>query len=195
MCDQTTNTPLADQERQGQGYGVTRSSACPRCGCAHARRARHEGFEVGIWHGLYALRARRSRCWTTGVLDAEALKTRACASARRPRRRDLSARAPDPGRAAAAPQGRDRQVGADPQEARVYATRIQAGSKKGARAPFLLATPFFLNHARCASSRHRGFLAVAQAGRSTAGSHQDDVELLLGIARLDLHRDRLADEI
>ncbi len=126
---------LADQERQGQGLrrdvAQAASNPCPDVPTldepgAQGLRGRH------LARRSTARRACRSRCRTSwSAALQEAVKDGGGAEAlRRAGRHDLSAREGDAAGAAAAPQGRDRQVDAAHQEGRAC-TPTEAASTSG----------------------------------------------------------------
>ena len=121
MCDQTTNTTTQIKAEKIKVYGVTTPKRIPSLpNVPTMDEAGLKGFEVSVWHGLYAPK---------GTPKAAIDKLTKCASGRFERRDSKTAfrrlgrrhrcREPrDAGSATQTSQGRDRQVGADHQEGR-----------------------------------------------------------------------------
>ena len=121
MCDQTTSTTSQIKGGKVKVYGITsakRVASLPDVPTLQEQGLK--GADVGIWHGLYAPKGTPKPVIDKLVSSMqEALKDADREPAlHRPRRGHLPGRQADPGRAAGAPQGRDRQVGAAHQEGR-----------------------------------------------------------------------------
>ena len=121
MCDQTTNTTTQIKAEKIKVYGVTTPKRIPSLpNVPTIDEAGLKGFEVSVWHGLYAPKGTPKT-----VIDklAHALQAALKDATLRQRFADLGAdtvaesRA-TPGSATQTSQGRDRQVGADHQEGR-----------------------------------------------------------------------------
>ena len=66
MCDQTTNTTAHIQSGGVKVYGVTSAKRVPSLANVPTLQEQGlKGFEVVVWHGLYAPKARQSRCSTS----------------------------------------------------------------------------------------------------------------------------------
>ena len=123
MCDQTTNTTSQIKAGKIKVYAVTTKTRVPSLPERADRCTKPglPGFEVAVWHGLYAPKGTPKP-----VIDKLARGAPGRAQgpdASQQRFADLGAEPVSenratPGGAARAPEGRDRQVGADHQEGR-----------------------------------------------------------------------------
>ena len=121
MCDQTTNTTTQIKAEKIKVYGVTTPKRIPSLpNVPTMDEAGLKGFEVSVWHGLYAPKGTPKAAIDklTKALQAALKDTDSKTAFRRLGRRHGCREPRDAGSATQTSQGRDRQVGADHQEGR-----------------------------------------------------------------------------
>ena len=122
MCDQTTNTTPQIKGGKVKAYAVTTKKRVPSLPDVPTLDEQGlKGFEVGIWHGLWAPQGTPKPAIDklVAALQAALKDPDGRREVRRARHRARARRtARTPAALRRAPQGRDRQVGADHQEGR-----------------------------------------------------------------------------